>query len=54
MIVQHAFRKIYSYEPDDEIPNLRPSLVDRDLFSNEKNEIDKWYQIYVSIEGTLT
>jgi hypothetical protein len=42
IVARHAFRNIFAAGPDLEVPYLRPMLVDRDLFNQEREYWQKW------------
>ena len=46
IIVQHAFMYLYASEPDDEIPSIRPRIVDLVEYERVEKEYKKWYDYY--------
>ena len=44
MIAEHAHRLIISQECDEEIPSLRPRIVDADLYQWEHNRWEQWHK----------
>ena len=51
VIVENAFRYIYSYDKDDELTKWRPRLVDLEGYQLDKKKIDEWYEQYKIAEG---
>lgn len=46
IIVQHAFMYVYASEQDDEIPSIRPRIVDLAEYERVEKEYKKWYDNY--------
>lgn len=53
LIVNHAFREVYSKYQIKEIVKIRPRIVDEKQFQYDKLVSDSWYRTYVETEGNL-
>lgn len=53
LIVEHAFREIYSNYQDDDIPQIRPRIVDTNLYKEEQESVNNWYDTYLEKEASL-
>lgn len=53
LIVEHAFREIYSNCQDDDIPQIRPRIVDANLYNEEQGSVNNWYDTYLEAEASL-
>lgn len=53
MIAKNAFRYIFSSSEDDEVPRLRPRIVNADIFLHEKMQWDSWHKQQSKAEKEL-
>lgn len=51
VIVENAFRYVYSHDEDTEVSEFRPRIVDLDAFLSDKRSVNEWYEQYKVIEG---
>lgn len=51
VIVENAFRYIYSRVKDTKITEIRPRIVDLDTFLSDKKMVSEWYELYKTEEG---
>lgn len=49
-IAERAWRMVFAPKPDDEMPVLRPRLVDSDEFQREREEWARWHQQQTAAE----
>ena len=54
MIAEHAFRMIFAAAPDDDVPSLRPRLVDDQQFRNEQRQWSDWHEDQSKAEADAT
>lgn len=50
IIVEHAFMFVYASEEDDDIPTIRPRIVDRNEYERVDKEYKEWYDKYLEKE----
>lgn len=50
IIALHASRSIFAFRPDQDVPKLRPRLVDRTLFNRERESWQKWPEEQAAID----
>ena len=53
IILEHAHRYIYDFEPHDDVPHIRPRVVDREFFLFEQKEIENWHSEQLKAEQSL-
>ena len=51
VIVENAFRYVYSHVKDAKISEIRPRIVDLDTFLSDKKMVSEWYELYKTEEG---
>lgn len=52
-IAEHAYRQVIAHEPDHEVAELRPRLVDADMYRRERQQWDGWHQDQSKLETEL-
>ncbi len=50
LIVEHALMYIYSSEPDDDIPFIKPRITNPVEYKRIKTEYEEWYEKYIAEE----
>jgi hypothetical protein len=53
VLAEHAHRRIYSLREDEKIPQLKPRIIDRTAFLNERELWEAWYEDQTKAEGYL-
>lgn len=52
-VAEHAHRMIFAASPDDEVPELRPRIVDADLLREEDEQWGRWHDDQSTAERKL-
>jgi hypothetical protein len=47
---EHAWRMVFSHAEDDEVPSLRPRVVDADAVKDERRQWDNWHDQQMAAE----
>jgi hypothetical protein len=53
IIAEHAFRYIYAQLPDNDIPTLRPRVVDNERYQREQTYWNTWHSSQLAAENDL-
>lgn len=53
IIVMHAFREIYAFNEDAEIPSIRNRHINAEKYKEEKKIMEEWYNDYIYTEGAM-